>query len=82
MTQPNADKPSVLYVCIHNAGRSQMAAAYTRHLSGGRVEVARPAPNSREGQPLRRRREAEDGIDITAEMPKILTTEAVRLSDV
>ena len=38
MTNPT-DKPSVLYVCIHNAGRSQMAAAYTRHLSGGAVEV-------------------------------------------
>ena len=39
MTQPAADKPSVLYVCVHNAGRSQMAAAYHRHLSGGAVEV-------------------------------------------
>ncbi len=83
MTQPNADKPSVLYVCIHNAGRSQMAAAYTRHLSGGAVEVlsagSEPADQV---NPSAVAAMAEDGIDITAETPKILTTDAVRASDV
>ncbi len=83
MTQPNADKPSVLYVCIHNAGRSQMAAAYTRHLSGGAVEVlsagSEPADQV---NPSAVAAMAEDGIDITAETPTILTTDAVRASDV
>ena len=68
MTQPNADKPSVLYVCIHNAGRSQMAAAYTRHLSGGAVEVlsagSEPADQV---NPSAVAAMAEDGIDITAD---------------
>ncbi len=83
MTQPTADKPSVLYVCIHNAGRSQMAAAYTRHLSGGAVEVlsagSEPADQV---NPSAVAAMAEDGIDITAETPTILTTDAVRASDV
>ncbi len=83
MTQPTADKPSVLYVCVHNAGRSQMAAAYTRHLSGGAVEVlsagSEPADQV---NPSAVAAMAEDGIDITAETPKILTTDAVRASDV
>ena len=83
MTQPAADKPSVLYVCVHNAGRSQMAAAYTRHLSGGAVEVlsagSEPADQV---NPSAVAAMAEDGIDITAETPKILTTDAVRASDV
>ena len=83
MTDPTADKPSVLYVCIHNAGRSQMAAAYTRHLSGGAVDVlsagSEPADQV---NPSAVAAMAEDGIDITAETPKILTTEAVMESDV
>jgi protein-tyrosine-phosphatase len=83
MTDPAADKPSVLYVCIHNAGRSQMAAAYTRHLSGGAVEVlsagSEPADQV---NPSAVAAMAEEGIDITAESPKILTTDAVRASDV
>ena len=83
MTDPTDDKPSVLYVCIHNAGRSQMAAAYTRHLSGGAVEVlsagSEPADQV---NPSAVAAMAEDGIDITAETPKILTTDAVRASDV
>jgi len=80
---PAADKPSVLYVCIHNAGRSQMAAAYTRHLSGGAVEV-RSAGSEPADQvnPSAVAAMAEEGIDITAETPKILTTDAVRVSDV
>ena len=76
-------KPSVLFVCIHNAGRSQMAAAYLTHLSGGAVEVrsAGSAPAD-QVNPSAVEAMAEEGIDITAETPKILTTEAVKESDV
>ena len=78
-----SDKPSVLFVCVHNAGRSQMAAAYLTHLSAGRVEV-RSAGSDPADQvnPSAVEAMAEEGIDITAETPKILTTEAVRDSDV
>ena len=78
-----SDKPSVLFVCVHNAGRSQMAAAYLTHLAGDRVEVrsAGSAPadtiNPAVVQAL-----LEEGIDISAETPKVLTTEAVKQSDV
>ena len=77
------DKPSVLFVCVHNAGRSQMAAAYLAHLSGGAVEVrsAGSAPAD-EVNPSAVAAMREDGIDITAERPKVLTTEAVQQSDV
>ena len=76
-------RPSVLYVCVHNAGRSQMAAAYTHHLSGGAIEVrsAGSAP-AEQVNPAVRDAMLEDGIDISAERPKILTTEAVQASDV
>jgi arsenate reductase (thioredoxin) len=78
-----ATRRSVLYVCIHNAGRSQMAAAYTHHLSGGAVEVrsagSAPADSI---NPAVRDAMLEDGIDISAEKPKILTPEAVQSSDV
>ncbi len=76
-------RPSVLFVCIHNAGRSQMAAAYTRHLSAGAVEVrsAGSAPAD-QVNPSAIAAMAEEGIDITAERPKILTTDAVHVSDV
>ncbi|HEX6055036.1 MAG TPA: arsenate reductase ArsC [Intrasporangium sp.] len=75
--------PSVLFVCVHNAGRSQMAAAYTSHLSGGRVEVrsAGSAPADTVN-PAVRQAMLEDGIDIAAETPKLLTPEAVQASDV
>jgi protein-tyrosine-phosphatase len=78
-----SSKPSVLFVCIHNAGRSQMAAAYLTHLSGGAVEV-RSAGSVPADQvnPSAVEAMAEEGIDITAETPKILTTEAVKESDV
>ena len=83
MNDAATDKPSVLYVCVHNAGRSQMAAAYTRHLSGGAVEV-RSAGSEPADQvnPSAVAAMAEEGIDITAERPKVLTTDAVRASDV
>ena len=78
-----SEKPSVLFVCVHNAGRSQMAAAYLQHLSGGAVEVrsAGSAP-AEQVNPSAVEAMAEEGIDITAETPKILTTEAVKDSDV
>ena len=76
-------KPSVLFVCVHNAGRSQMAAAFLTHLSGGAVEVrsAGSAP-AETVNPSAVQAMAEVGIDIAAEKPKILTDRAVRESDV
>lgn len=78
-----ADKPSVLFVCVHNAGRSQMAAGYLTHLAAGAIEVrsAGSEPGERIN-PVAVQAMAEEGIDITAEQPKILTTEAVQASDV
>jgi arsenate reductase (thioredoxin) len=76
-------KPSVLFVCVHNAGRSQMAAAFLSHLSQGNVEVrsAGSAP-ANQVNPAAVAAMAEVGIDIAAETPKILTDQAVRESDV
>ena len=78
-----AGKPSVLFVCVHNAGRSQIAAAYLAHLSGGAVEVrsAGSAP-AEHVNPSAVAAMAEDGIDITSASPTVLTTEAVRESEV
>jgi arsenate reductase len=78
-----ADKPSILFVCVHNAGRSQMAAAFLTHLSQGAVEVrsAGSEPADRVN-PAAVAAMAEVGIDIAAEQPKILTTDAVKSSDV
>ncbi|MFI9730868.1 arsenate reductase ArsC [Streptomyces sp. NPDC052092] len=78
-----ADKPSVLFVCVHNAGRSQMAAAWLTHLAGDRVEVR--SAGSHPGDqvnPAAVEAMAEVGIDISQETPKILTIDAVRESDV
>ena len=79
-TQAN---PSVLFVCVHNAGRSQMAAGYLRHIAGDRIEV-RSAGSMPADQinPTAVAAMREEGIDITAEQPKVLTTEAVQDSDV
>ncbi|MGD7733289.1 arsenate reductase ArsC [Propionibacteriaceae bacterium G57] len=76
-------QPAVMFVCVHNAGRSQMAAAYTTHLSGGTVEVrsAGSAPADTIN-PAVREAMLEEGIDISAEKPKIITAEAVQASDV
>jgi protein-tyrosine-phosphatase len=76
-------KPSVLFVCVHNAGRSQMAAAFLSHLSAGAVEVrsAGSEPADRVN-PAAVQAMAEVGINIAAEKPKILTDNAVRESDV
>ncbi|MEU2390311.1 arsenate reductase ArsC [Streptomyces sp. NPDC007369] len=82
MSSP-APRPSVLFVCIHNAGRSQMAAAFLTHLAGDRVEVrsAGSAPADTVNPAVVRAMD-EVGIDISAESPKVLTTEAVQASDV
>ncbi|MYT79864.1 Protein-tyrosine-phosphatase [Streptomyces sp. MnatMP-M77] len=76
-------KPSVLFVCVHNAGRSQMTAAFLTHLARGRVEVrsAGSAPAD-SVNPAAVQAMAEVGIDIAAEIPKVLTTGAVQASDV
>ncbi|MFI6682751.1 arsenate reductase ArsC [Streptomyces sp. NPDC050485] len=73
----------MLFVCVHNAGRSQMAAAFLTHLTDGRVEVrsAGSAPAD-QVNPAVAAAMAEVGIDISAETPKVLTVEAVRASDV
>ena len=83
MPSPSTERPSVLFVCVHNAGRSQMAAAYPTHLSNGAVEVrsAGSAPAD-SVNPAVVAAMAEEGIDISAEQPKVLTTEAVEISDV
>jgi protein-tyrosine-phosphatase len=83
MSDKLSDKPSVLFVCVHNAGRSQMAAAYLGALSGGQIEVrsAGSAPAD-QVNPSAVEAMAEEGIDMSAETPKILTTEAVKESDV
>ncbi|ADG73304.1 Protein-tyrosine phosphatase, low molecular weight [Cellulomonas flavigena DSM 20109] len=82
-TDSATTRPSVLFVCVHNAGRSQMAAGWLRHLSGGAVEV-----RSAGSMPADRINPAavdamlEEGVDIRAEQPKVLTHEAVEASDV
>lgn len=83
MTTRTDHTPSALFVCVHNAGRSQMAAGFLRDLSGGRVEVrsAGSEPADRIN-PVAVAAMAEVGIDITAEQPKILTVDAVKESDV
>ena len=76
-------KPTVLFVCIHNAGRSQMAAGYLRHLGEGRIDVLSAGSAPAESiNPAVRDAMLEEGIDLSAEKPKILTTEAVIASDV
>ncbi|KAA9132867.1 arsenate reductase ArsC [Microbacterium caowuchunii] len=75
--------PSVLFVCVHNAGRSQMAAGFLRHLAGERIEVRSAGSMPAEQiNPVAVAAMAEVGVDITAEQPKVLTTEAVQDSDV
>lgn len=83
MTENATAKPSALFVCVHNAGRSQMAAGYLRALSGGAVEV-RSAGSAPADQinPVAVEAMLEEGIDLRAEHPKVLTTEAVQASDV
>jgi arsenate reductase len=75
--------PTVLFVCVHNAGRSQMAAGYLQALAGDRVEV-RSAGSEPKDQinPVAVAAMAEEGIDIAGNAPKVLTVDAVRESDV
>ena len=76
-------KPSVLFVCVHNAGRSQMAAAYLTALSNGAIEVRSAGSAPAESvNPAVVEVLKEDGIDIATEVPKVLTVEAVQSSDV
>ncbi|MFC8983549.1 arsenate reductase ArsC [Streptomyces sp. NPDC057411] len=79
---PASPLASVLFVCVHNAGRSQMAAGFLGHLAGDRVEVrsAGSLPADRIN-PSAVEAMAEVGIDITGQEPKVLTTEAVQASD-
>jgi protein-tyrosine-phosphatase len=77
------DKPVILFVCVHNAGRSQMAAGYARALSGGGVDVR--SGGSEPGDqinPVAIEAMAEEGIDISQAVPQLMTTEQVRESDV
>lgn len=78
-----APKPTVLFVCVHNAGRSQMAAAFLRELGGDQVEV-RSAGSEPANQlnPTAAEAMAEMGIDITDQQPKVLTPDTVKTSDV
>ncbi|WP_445997310.1 arsenate reductase ArsC [Okibacterium fritillariae] len=77
------DKPAVLFVCVHNAGRSQMAAGYLSALAGDRVDVfsAGSEPKN-EINPVAIEAMAEEGIDIAGNVPKILTVDAVKQADV
>lgn len=77
------EKPTVLFVCVHNAGRSQMAAGYLAALAGDRIDVL-SAGSAPKGQinPIAVRAMAEDGIDIAVNTPKVLTVDAVKASDV
>ncbi len=80
---PMTDSPTALFVCVHNAGRSQMAAGFLRELSGGAVEVRSAGSMPAEQiNPTAVDAMQEVGIDIRAEVPKVLTTDAVRESDV
>lgn len=77
------EKPSVLFVCVHNAGRSQMAAAFLDHLARGRIEVrsagSAPADSI---NPAAVAAMSEVGVDMSTATPKVLTPEAVQESDV
>jgi arsenate reductase len=78
-----SEKPRVLFVCIHNAGRSQMAAGFASALSGGSLEVRSGGSEpGNEINPVAIAAMAEEGIDISQGVPQLMTTEAVRDSDV
>ncbi|MDA3018079.1 MAG: arsenate reductase ArsC [Actinomycetota bacterium] len=80
--EPNQSKPSVLFVCVHNAGRSQMAAGFMSHLGKGRVEVLSAGSAPKDSiNPIAVEAMAEIGIDISHNSPKVLTNDAVEQSD-
>ena len=75
-------KAAVLFVCVHNAGRSQMAAGYLQHLAGDRVQVLSAGTEPKDQvNPSAIAAMAEEGIDIANSIPKVLTTESVKDSD-
>jgi arsenate reductase len=77
-----SNKPTVLFVCVHNAGRSQMAAGFMREIGGDRVEVLSAGSAPKDSiNPIAVAAMAEVGIDIASQQPKVLTTEAVEESD-
>ena len=77
------DKPTVLFVCVHNAGRSQMAAGYLQQLAGDRIEVMSSGSAPKDQiNPVAAEVMLEEGIDISRNEPKILTDEQVQASDV
>lgn len=78
-----SDKPTVLFVCVHNAGRSQMAAAYLQHFAGDRIEVMSSGSAPKDTiNPVAVEVMLEEGIDIRGRQPKILTDDQVQASDV
>jgi len=78
-----AEKPTVLFVCVHNAGRSQMAAGFLRAIAGDRVEVLSAGSAPKDSiNPVAVDAMAEAGIDISSNVPQVLTVDAVRESDV
>ncbi len=75
-------RPTVLFVCVHNAGRSQMAAGYLQHLAGDRIDVLSAGSAPKDAiNPTAIAAMAEEGIDISANQPKVLTVDAVKTSD-
>ena len=79
----DTDKPAVLFVCVHNAGRSQMAAGYLRAIAGDRIDVF--SAGSEPGAAVNPQAVAvmaEEGIDLAGAVPQILTTDAVRQADI
>jgi len=77
------DTPTVLFVCVHNAGRSQMAAGYLQRLAGDRIEVLSAGSEPKHQiNPVAVEAMSEEGIDIAGGTPKLLTVDAVRESDV
>lgn len=80
---PRAGRPTVLFVCVHNAGRSQMAAGLLSHLSAGRIDVISAGTEPADDvDPLAVEAMRERGIDISSERPKLLANAAVRTADV
>lgn len=79
----SAAKKTIMFVCVHNAGRSQMAAGFMRELGGDRVEVLSAGSAPKDSiNPIAVEAMAEVGIDIANQQPKVLTPEAVQQSDV
>jgi len=81
--QPSGDRPSVLFMCVHNAGRSQMAAGYLQALAGDRIEVRSAGSDPGAAlNPVAVEAMAEEGIDITGNRPRLATPDLMRAADV